>query len=972
MTMNRLRIFTCLLMALFLVSCGKPLLKKTQNRQIQQIGHRGSDPGQFLEPRSIVMTHRGNLLVTDFRNYRIQELNPSGEMIESWGSKGQGPGQFNDPTSAVMDRFGNLYVVDTWNHRIQKRTRDGTWIPDWTKGGGFYAPRGIAVDSKGRVYVANTSYHQVKVYDTSGNLLHTWGDAIKSELNFNDPLGLAFGPDGNLYVADTGNHRIKIMSPEGKTLDTIHVADWSDDQFTEAYIAVDRDNRIYVTAPNDNLILVYTRDGQLYSRFGELGPGPEQFNSPIGITVDDTGHIYVTDSMNNRIVKYAPAPALPISKHRSGPISRVLSILRILLDLAAVMIVIRWWFTRNRDPKIGSSWNQVLQNLEKRPSLMLGFFVCGFALILTALFLYSIDSPGSGTLVLLMGLISLFVYDLPGRSDSGLTTGGASVTRKFFWISLSILIVITLFFRVYRIDTIPSGINNDAAWNGTYALRILDGEKYTPFTCEAWGKSTLYFNFIALVFKLFGASKLTLYIPCISAGILGVILFFFLFRYLFNTRFALAAGLIFSLMAWNLTFSRTGYRAILAPICLFLTAFFYYRAIDARQWWSRMLLFAGSGFSIGLGLHTYFAFRAIPLMMIAVGIHSWITEKRFMRRNWWGLTVLLLVSIIVIMPLLQYGWSFTNKSDGFLDRVSQFKNSPLMGRQNTLFVGEKIEASGSLNPIWHNISKNLLIFHYKARVGNFFNNELPLLARPTGLLMLLGLVLLLRKSRERGPFLVHMIFIFGMLPAILSEADAARSLLTASAIAVYAAAGAFSIIRFLPYTLTNRWRPIFLGLLITWCCASEYYFYFHRSANDIFAQFGYAYKHTELGFKALDLSKDNEVYVSQGHFIDTPIFICYAIPGDVFSITNREVIDVVADSEIINNVDHVLNSERMPGKGLAFVLENGPKNILVLNRIKQRYPHGKHTPFLAERDLLWEDEKDIPMFYTYVIPPDQL
>jgi DNA-binding beta-propeller fold protein YncE/4-amino-4-deoxy-L-arabinose transferase-like glycosyltransferase len=963
---KRLHNLSLILLVLCVAGCTDTSQIKTLNRQLQQIGSLGSEEGQFMEPRGLHLTPAGQILATDFRNYRIQLLDLEGNSIEQWGTKGAGPGQFNDPTCAAFDNEGNMFVVDTWNHRIQKRTAEGEWIDNWAQKGDFYAPRGIAIDNQNRVYIANTSLHNIKVFKPTGSLLATWGEAGGGYDQLKDPLGLAFGPDDNLYVADTGNQRIKILNPIGQTLNIIAVPDWAKDQFNEAYIAVGNDKKVYVTVPHQNTVLVYDSTGELFSRFGESGPGPEQLSYPSGIAVNQDGQIYISDALNNRIVKYAPPSPLVMDEGtKANPVRTVLSVLRIIVDVLALSILIIWLVKRSgkkapepaeprKVSKLGQRWAGMLNWFRKRTLILLTLYLSAILCLLAGIFAFTQEKITLGGWLIVSALIMLLIQELPRYLAQVTRQESPRIQRSLFWGLFCLLISVTLFLRVYKLDQVPWGINNDAAWNGMYALRILDGEEYTPFTQEAWGKSTLYFYMIALAFKWFGISGTTLYLPCIMAGFITVLILFLFLKYLFGIRFAFVASFIYSATAWNIVFSRTGYRAILSPICLIFTLWCFYLAADANRWWKRLLCYLVSGFFIGLGLHTYFAFRGIPFMMIIVGIHTWIRKEKFMRRNWWGLLIFLLAGAAAFSPLILYALESPENFESF------------MGRSDFLFVGNRVKQAGSLAPLWENIKANLLTFNYSANVGNFFNGQWPILSYPLGLLLLLGSGIFLRYFWIRGPFVTCMIFVFGLLPGILSEPDAARAAMTTVSISIFSTAGIFSLVRSWKGRFGKRFAVLIIFLLTSWTCASEFYFYFNTLGNDYFAQFGYAKKHTLIGYKGLELSKENTLYISQGHFIDTPKFICYRVPGDVFMITQGEVIDVVPEDILLANLDAVLTTEHPVDKGLAFVFENDFRNEPLFEQVKQVYPTGRYTEY---SDPVYGEE---PIFYTYVIPREKL
>jgi hypothetical protein len=137
-------------------------------------------------------------------------------------------------------------------------------------------------------------------------------------------------------------------------------------------------------------------------------------------------------------------------------------------------------------------------------------------------------------------------------------------------------------------------------------------------------------------------------------------------------------------------------------------------------------------------------------------------------------------------------------------------------------------------------------------------------------------------------------------------------------------------------------------------------------ANNWYAQFGYARKHTLIGYKGLELSKEHQIYISQGHFLDTPKFICYDLPGDVFGITGWEELHYVSDTQLMKNLQHILHAPVPENKGLAFIFENEFKNIPLFYKVKKYYPNGIRTDYNDHR------YGDKVIFYTYIIPHEEI
>jgi DNA-binding beta-propeller fold protein YncE len=138
-------------------------------------GGPGSGPGQFNFPSGIAVAANGNVYVVDRNNHRVQYFTPSGGYLGEWGVYGDGPGQFLSPHGIAIDKSDNVYVTDVLSSRVQKFTRAGEYLATFA-GEHIYRPGGIAVDSRGDVYVGNSyPLRQVSKFDSSGQFLMAFG-----------------------------------------------------------------------------------------------------------------------------------------------------------------------------------------------------------------------------------------------------------------------------------------------------------------------------------------------------------------------------------------------------------------------------------------------------------------------------------------------------------------------------------------------------------------------------------------------------------------------------------------------------------------------------------------------------------------------------------------------------------------------------------------------------------------------------
>jgi len=113
----------------------------------------------------------------------------------AFGSQGSGDGQFENPTGIAVDSGGNIYVADTFNDRVQVFKPGGLfWFTFGSVGavnGKFNDPYGIAVDSVGNIYVADTFNDRVQVFKPNGDFQFAFGSVGAVNGKFNDPYGIA-------------------------------------------------------------------------------------------------------------------------------------------------------------------------------------------------------------------------------------------------------------------------------------------------------------------------------------------------------------------------------------------------------------------------------------------------------------------------------------------------------------------------------------------------------------------------------------------------------------------------------------------------------------------------------------------------------------------------------------------------------------------------------------------------------------
>src|SRR6266851_6680484 len=120
-------------------------------------GVTGLDGSHFNAPSDVLMAPNGDIFVADGHgektNARIVKFSKDGKFIKAWGKEGKGQGEFDEPHGLAMDSAGRLFVADRANSRIQIFDQDGKFLEEWRQ---FGRPSGVFIDKNDVLYVADS------------------------------------------------------------------------------------------------------------------------------------------------------------------------------------------------------------------------------------------------------------------------------------------------------------------------------------------------------------------------------------------------------------------------------------------------------------------------------------------------------------------------------------------------------------------------------------------------------------------------------------------------------------------------------------------------------------------------------------------------------------------------------------------------------------------------------------------------
>ncbi|WP_197440064.1 ATP-binding cassette domain-containing protein [Calycomorphotria hydatis] len=177
---------------------------------LRTLGKNGEEPGQFIYPVAITTDDHGNLYVGEYGgNDRLQKFSADGEFLWEAGQPGTGEGEFQRP-SGIIWRDGKLYVADAFNSRIQVFSDDGDYLGtlDSPDGHELRYPYELRNGPDNLIYVIEYAAGRVSLLDIDGGTQAVYGSSGYKSGQFKTPWGLAVDSRGVIWVADTGNHRI--------------------------------------------------------------------------------------------------------------------------------------------------------------------------------------------------------------------------------------------------------------------------------------------------------------------------------------------------------------------------------------------------------------------------------------------------------------------------------------------------------------------------------------------------------------------------------------------------------------------------------------------------------------------------------------------------------------------------------------------------------------------------------------------
>jgi uncharacterized protein (TIGR03437 family) len=314
----------------------------------------------LVAPFALAVDSSGNVYFAENGDSRIRKIDAksldistvAGNGTPGFAGDGSDPtkAELNYPTGVAVDSAGNLYIADSLNCRIRKVASSGsisTYAGNGTlsySGDGGAAiqaqlnnPQGVAADSSGNLYVADTLNNVVRKVSPNGTISNFAGNggagssgdgSAATSAQLHGPEGLTVDAAGNLFIADTLNAKVRKVSAASGVITTVAgsgtpgsggdgSAAASAQLNLPIGVAVDAAGNVYIADFGNSRVRKVSASGATIGTVagngstgysGDGGPAAKaQLNGPQGVAVDAAGNLYIADTENNAIREVTPA-----------------------------------------------------------------------------------------------------------------------------------------------------------------------------------------------------------------------------------------------------------------------------------------------------------------------------------------------------------------------------------------------------------------------------------------------------------------------------------------------------------------------------------------------------------------------------------------------------------------------------------------------------------------------------------------
>ncbi|XP_006813522.1 uncharacterized protein LOC100368019 [Saccoglossus kowalevskii] len=266
---------------------------------IFEFGRKGTRLGRLRRPHGISVSSASDIVICDAGNHRVQIFGWDCKYKAKWSPDGLGRRLFSrdrfDPGDVAVTPDNKHFIVsDFTTEKLYKVTMGGKLVKEFGESG-LKGPWGVAINSKGIIYVSYCMSNCLALYDENGKCIGRIGRHGTGPSEFRYPCYIAINQRDAVVVAEYHGRRVQVLNPEGKFLFQIG----STQHFREiSGVAVDSYNNVFVADYKCNRVVMYGNDGVHKMCIGDE---EDRIERPEGVSISPEGYIVVSDSGNNNI-----------------------------------------------------------------------------------------------------------------------------------------------------------------------------------------------------------------------------------------------------------------------------------------------------------------------------------------------------------------------------------------------------------------------------------------------------------------------------------------------------------------------------------------------------------------------------------------------------------------------------------------------------------------------------------------------
>jgi len=503
---------------------------------------------------------------------------------------------------------------------------------------------------------------------------------------------------------------------------------------------------------------------------------------------------------------------------------------------------------------------------------------------------------------------------------------------KVEWALFGAVMVLAAFLRLYKLDTIPSGIFFDMGFQGYGALKILH-ERWFPWELnitENFPSAPVPIYFGALWFMFFKNTQFNLNLFYVTMSLASFPLIYWTFRQLAGPRVALLSLYILAVMRWNLNFSRNSFPPSLLPFFMFATLGCLLYGLRTKKLWP----FVTAGVLFPVGLYAYQTYVMFTVVVFLCALYECVNNWQAVKANAKHLAVFSAIFLVLSGPFFKA--MLTGESSTRIKQLSIFN---------------RCKEQHSIQPLLVNLKYTALMYNLRGDPNPRHNlQDHRQLDDVTGFLLLFGVFYALARGWRRKYFYGLVGFFVMAVPCLITIDPAHSSrMYCQTAFVAFLSACVVSALWSRARSLGGQKGEILfllflvppMGLMLK----QNFHTYFVEQANNYASWAEFSIAESTIGRKFADYGDKYDCYVSPRYYSHYTIDYL-----DYFFLDKVKRMDL----------PETLAALPAPGRGLLYAMEQGRTGVL--DTLRSYFPGGE-----AEID---KDPNGGGFLYFYRVPPE--